>query len=261
MSACSGGSSPLARGLLTSFSRTRRARRIIPARAGFTARRHPATRPRADHPRSRGVYTGCRTPGTEPVGSSPLARGLRGSSTGRTSSCSDHPRSRGVYRPWPPTACTRPGSSPLARGLLAPSGSECVPSGIIPARAGFTCPSATTPSRSPDHPRSRGVYRCAPSVPLPLRGSSPLARGLPRWRDRCWHRRWIIPARAGFTPPRGRQPPGCSDHPRSRGVYSCPPSPKASTDGSSPLARGLPHRAAPGRGHDRIIPARAGFTR
>ena len=53
----------------------------------------------------------------------------------------------------------------------------------------------------------------------------------------------------------------CPDHPRSRGVYSCPPSPRASTDGSSPLARGLPPDSFPSPSTPRIIPARAGFTR
>ena len=50
----------------------------------------------------------------------------------------------------------------------------------------------------------------------------------------------IIPARAGFTPARGRQYVPGGDHPRSRGVYTRSPS-------------GCSHER-------RIIPARAGFT-
>ena len=50
------GSSPLARGLLRPAPRGNRRHRIIPARAGFTARLRSRRRGRGDHPRSRGVY-------------------------------------------------------------------------------------------------------------------------------------------------------------------------------------------------------------
>ena len=90
---------------------------IIPARAGFTARRIGATIWRQDHPRSRGVYYARVRVRVERVGSSPLARGLRegelfenyivgiiparaGFTPQRTpqgSPTRDHPRSRGVY--------------------------------------------------------------------------------------------------------------------------------------------------------------------
>ena len=52
-----------------------------------------------------------------------------------------------------------------------------------------------------------------------------------------------------------------SDHPRSRGEYSCEIRFLDAPDGSSPLSRGIPHSAAlsaPGEG---IIPALAGNTR
>ena len=51
------GSSPLARGLLRDHARHRVRAGIIPARAGFTDGSGVARTPRADHPRSRGVYT------------------------------------------------------------------------------------------------------------------------------------------------------------------------------------------------------------
>ena len=95
----------------------------------------------------------------------------------------------------------------------------------------------------------------------PFRGSSPLARGLlqPRWRRR--YRPGIIPARAGFTQPRPLPVRPGPDHPRSRGVYA----PNRRTDrdhgGSSPLARGLRGQHPRPAGGQRIIPARAGFTR
>ena len=50
------------------------------------------------------------------------------------------------------------------------------------------------------------------------------------------------------------------DHPRSRGVYDLLKRFPAGTDGSSPLARGLPEDGQDREGPARIIPARAGFT-
>ena len=152
------GSSPLARGLPTSGSRTTRWVRIIPARAGFTGRTGAPRRPSRDHPRSRGVYQEVGEVDQFPRGSSPLARGLLTTSRAKSSQPMDHPRSRGVYEPSTPPGGSRPGSSPLARGL--PSALR-LPDGaprIIPARAGFTV--RITPDRlvRGDHPRSRGVY-------------------------------------------------------------------------------------------------------
>ena len=92
-----------------------------------------------------------------------------------------------------------------------------------------------------DHPRSRGVYGSMIRSGRPVRGSSPLARGL----------------RPAQRP--GRHRP--VDHPRSRGVYQGAPVPGFPSAGSSPLARGLPVDDGLGRGHEGIIPARAGFTR
>ena len=70
----------------------------------------------------------------------------------------------------------------------------------------------------------------------------------------------IIPARAGFTyritPTNHRS----KDHPRSRGVYRFHSLKIAYGNGSSPLARGLPMKAAWVIVVIRIIPARAGFT-
>ena len=113
-----GGSSPLARGLRPKSFEEPSNCRIIPARAGFTARSSPARGPSWDHPRSRGVYLPLTHPHPRSTGSSPLARGLladplaerpggriiparAGFTTcaASTGTCpSDHPRSRGVYR-------------------------------------------------------------------------------------------------------------------------------------------------------------------
>ena len=50
----------------------------------------------------------------------------------------------------------------------------------------------------------------------------------------------IIPARAGFTAHSASAWPATADHPRSRGVYGEFVVPSGVSDGSSPLARGLP---------------------
>ena len=133
------------------------------------------------------------------------------------------------------------GSSPLARGLPYP------PAGGV--------------SPPVDHPRSRGVYcRARRSVSSPM-GSSPLARGLPHEDHDSSLLLGIIPARAGFTSAAAAVVVYVRDHPRSRGVYSCSSARITASAGSSPLARGLPlHSASPDR-PERIIPARAGFTR
>ena len=70
------GSSPLARGLLLGEVLPVPHVGIIPARAGFTARRSHAEDYLRDHPRSRGVYGNDFSARTFHVGSSPLARGL-----------------------------------------------------------------------------------------------------------------------------------------------------------------------------------------
>ena len=192
------GSSPLARGLRSSPPRLDRCRRIIPARAGFTAAAGPSLPPWPDHPRSRGVYGDHPRAPRRAAGSSPLARGLRRPCGGRglrtriiparagfTAApsrgwfgCRDHPRSRGVYMSRKPMAPGRAGSSPLARGLRRPCGGRGLRTRIIPARAGFTA----APSRGwfgcRDHPRSRGVYMSRKPMAPGRAGSSPLARGL-----------------------------------------------------------------------------------
>ena len=77
----------------------------------------------------------------------------------------------------------------------------------------------------------------------------------------CSCRPWIIPARAGFTQyGRGHQHRR-RDHPRSRGVYVSRAVSGAVENGSSPLARGLRALEFGDSIEERIIPARAGFTK
>ena len=213
------GSSPLARGLLTSPEMAFQFRGIIPARAGFTRKAATFAGESADHPRSRGVYYVVGSNCQIGRGSSPLARGLppeRGlgrcaggiipARAGFTSMDNpaglwkkDHPRSRGVYFGDKIFVLIDPGSSPLARGLRCPGRGRGRVVRIIPARAGFTNIERGAPICLTDHPRSRGVYFCRLSVSSRSCGSSPLARGLRRSSAARPQQRRIIPARAGFT--------------------------------------------------------------
>ena len=274
------GSSPLARGLQGGENIRRDLRGIIPARAGFT---HAVLRVHGvvgDHPRSRGVYQDLADIYAGEKGSSPLARGLlpatdydgrdrgiiparAGFTPGLALRCAhrrDHPRSRGVYGSAPTGRSGSQGSSPLARGLPPVSGEESPADGIIPARAGFTGERVRFSRGARDHPRSRGVYPGRRRGRRWWVGSSPLARGLLRSAMATDAPARIIPARAGFTRRPTRRGSVCTDHPRSRGVYCGTLPPMRSTDGSSPLARGLRRRRTAGRCTPRIIPARAGFT-
>ena len=254
--------------------------RIIPARAGFTAARKAIGATYVDHPRSRGVYPRPQPPDSYQRGSSPLARGLRrpvvavqgaagiiparAGFTGRQhpemGDQPDHPRSRGVYRFDSLCASAKSGSSPLARGLQEDHGVVALLHRIIPARAGFTSTCRARRARSPDHPRSRGVYPPSGVMASSGQGSSPLARGLPSRLAGRIGSRGIIPARAGFTDAALLAHHVTPDHPRSRGVYASRSLGRSATSGSSPLARGLPLGEGRPLLEERIIPARAGFT-
>ena len=178
------GSSPLARGLRMSVCSRYLTSRIIPARAGFTFHLGVLYLVAGDHPRSRGVYHTHYSRSLLGPGSSPLARGLQWHRRLPTSTQwiiparagftrpghsqrdrrADHPRSRGVYSRPDLDVAVPGGSSPLARGLRRWSRTLINRSGIIPARAGFTCTAPHRRSRGKDHPRSRGVYRGRGSV-------------------------------------------------------------------------------------------------
>ena len=114
------------------------ARWIIPARAGFTSPGTYPSRQFKDHPRSRGVYLvpfGCQGGGD---GIIPARAGFTPIPRRRIPAILDHPRSRGVYAGAAMIAGSAAGSSPLARGLPTEVHQPTQPTGIIPARAGFT---------------------------------------------------------------------------------------------------------------------------
>ena len=172
----------------------------------------------------------------------------------------DHPRACGVYTPAPRARGTARGSSPRVRGLRQGHVPQRAPLRIIPARAGFTGLRPTYPRATWDHPRACGVYKMSTLRPIPLLGSSPRVRGLPRLAAADGRGPRIIPARAGFTDGYLLHGPRNGDHPRACGVYAALPMTPVYICGSSPRVRGLRRRLLLDRVRAGIIPARAGFT-
>ena len=91
-------------------------------------------------------------------------------------------------------------------------------------------------------------------------GSSPLARGTQRRGARRVRHGRFIPARAGNTNPAVSAAVPAPVHPRSRGEHRRLNAGVPSSIGSSPLARGTPHRHGRRCDGARFIPARAGNT-
>ena len=137
-----------------------------------------------DHPRSRGEHKQRQRVRCRVRGSSPLARGAlvplhvrdklfgiipaRAGSTlyESRSGCAleDHPRSRGEHQNTSGAVDELAGSSPLARGAHEQYRSCYVRVGIIPARAGSTCPVGRGSRAAEDHPRSRGEHTSIPAI-------------------------------------------------------------------------------------------------
>ena len=132
--------------------------------------------------------------------------------------------------------------------------------GIIPACAGSTSESLQYRRKTRDHPRMRGEHNDSSSLRTVDPGSSPHARGAPRWPCRCPSPRGIIPACAGSTPWHSRVSARGRDHPRMRGEHRRARAGGSSCAGSSPHARGAldTYPALPKL--EGIIPACAGST-
>ena len=274
------GSSPLSRGIRSQSGRRTAAIRIIPALAGNTTRGKWNTAKPRDHPRSRGEYSHHPIVAYSACGSSPLSRGIRSFVLGclaarriipalagntRTSAPvrhgdSDHPRSRGEYTVPAVLAVINLGSSPLSRGIRSQSGRRTAAIRIIPALAGNTSRTDPVAASRTDHPRSRGEYsRLLQKRPL-RNGSSPLSRGIQVCFCPSGQVMRIIPALAGNTFAGTCCTKTGRDHPRSRGEYAPVVPSSTSTEGSSPLSRGILLFITPEAAATRIIPALAGNT-
>ena len=153
------------------------------------------------------------------------------------------------------------GSSPLARGTHCVHFSHGVSFGLIPARAGNTLVFLSLFAACRAHPRSRGEHESYGKMSAREAGSSPLARGTPLADLIAPPAPGLIPARAGNTGRPTTDSPRAWAHPRSRGEHPEFPAGRAACRGSSPLARGTPHRKRSSVLLAGLIPARAGNTR
>ena len=172
---------------------------LIPAHAGKTRRHLNRPRPARLIPAHAGKTRN---------GVSPASQGWA------------HPRSRGENMTLFIDVSFQGGSSPLARGKLPGSTAGYAQAGLIPARAGKTTQSHSGRSAAPAHPRSRGENPDRRGLRDRAGGSSPLARGKHRARDRLVSTLRLIPARAGKTRSIPTPPQGTAAHPRSRGENS-----------------------------------------
>ena len=295
------GSSPLTRGKRMARAPHQAQSGLIPAHAGKTTRHTPSQSRPGAHPRSRGENGASPARPADEGGSSPLTRGKQcgafvdetraglipahaGKTRNRIPTCRyprAHPRSRGENLEPFNDDTHGGGSSPLTRGKPHAAWRAGTTFGLIPAHAGKTAPSTSSPWAGWAHPRSRGENPPAFPEWTRGRGSSPLTRGkqgvavgatgvvgsspLTRGKLRAHRvpkaRLRLIPAHAGKTTAWTHFGYSLGAHPRSRGEnIECRPECDAD-DGSSPLTRGKLPRArglfvCPG-----LIPAHAGKTR
>ena len=131
----------------------------------------------------------------------------------------DRPRLRGEYGRLPVPLIVPVGSPPLARGIHARNKGIRDRIRITPACAGNTVFFFISAIGEEDHPRLRGEYsRKCPTNHI-LRGSPPLARGIPIKAKITRSSSRITPACAGNTSGFSGFCSSCKDHPRLRGEY------------------------------------------
>ena len=172
----------------------------------------------------------------------------------------DHPRLRGEYADRATRLPRCFGSPPLARGIHLLTEMVCYSTGITPACVGNTLKMWLRELYLRDHPRLRGEYHATTADAIMIRGSPPLARGIPCYYSVTFVFIGITPACAGNTNNEGEKISIYRDHPRLRGEYMEVSKPWQNISGSPPLARGIQQAAlscTPWRG---ITPACAGNT-
>ena len=153
-----------------------------------------------------------------------------------------------------------PGSSPLARGTQSDPPAPGGFFGLIPARAGNTCPCTSSFVTDWAHPRSRGEHPSIHSGHCRNLGSSPLARGTRKTKPLLEWQGGLIPARAGNTMNLSVVFNPSGAHPRSRGEHLASCDSFRPSSGSSPLARGTQRLPPVPSSVNGLIPARAGNT-
>ena len=228
----------------------------------------------------RGEHDPSRTGECACGGSSPHARGTRRNVKERRDPCGiipacagntltycgdhltdgDHPRMRGEHSCVGGQGEVFTGSSPHARGTRGSFRITRARTGIIPACAGNTPTGYHTGARRRDHPRMRGEHLSTQSMPLPMTGSSPHARGTRYFWYSLSALAGIIPACAGNTVFWNVEGSAGGDHPRMRGEHKANRIHARLFRGSSPHARGTLVTEVGGMRLFGIIPACAGNT-
>ena len=213
------GSSPRARGTPGQPRVAAVAGRFIPACAGNTYLTPTYWEMATVHPRVRGEHVLADEALRVGDGSSPRARGTPGgfpagvplsrfipACAGNTAAWHGwstppavHPRVRGEHTRRRRARRSGRGSSPRARGTQQRHVADHVVRRFIPACAGNTRRRGRSARRLAVHPRVRGEHVAHRATNMVPRGSSPRARGTPRWRCRSRLRPRFIPACAGNT--------------------------------------------------------------
>ena len=152
------------------------------------------------------------------------------------------------------------GSSPRGRGKLLEFHRLVSLLGLIPARAGKTCPRPLPRARRAAHPRAGGENSRIGMRPAFHRGSSPRGRGKRARSTRWCAHRGLIPARAGKTLAVQADSIKHQAHPRAGGENRQRVEGADATAGSSPRRRGKPGTMTTRPASSRLIPARAGKT-
>ena len=275
-----GGSSPRGRGKRCVHDVQLRRPRLIPARAGKTARPASSGNPPGAHPRAGGENEGARFRHRQRHGSSPRGRGKRTvrackfrtrrlipARAGKTRAIrhahglsAAHPRAGGENQSWRARVLPSSGSSPRGRGkpssLTAPPPQER----LIPARAGKTASAALIVPEGTAHPRAGGENHLAPDGQVSALGSSPRGRGKLIILFTHNHEIRLIPARAGKTRARSRSSLTTPAHPRAGGENVSDMLGSVRKYGSSPRGRGKLALRGPLHDPPGLIPARAGKT-
>ena len=275
------GSSPRVRGKLVLAHRVRRARGLIPARAGKTVGWRGAHWTPTAHPRACGENTGFGLRTIRSLGSSPRVRGKRQGGRGRGARrgliparagktldrssawrrMGAHPRACGENARERSAARREKGSSPRVRGKrLRPPVGEVL-ARLIPARAGKTSSAAFPLSGGAAHPRACGENWPASGMTASGAGSSPRVRGKRVLEGDEGRKVGLIPARAGKTGVGRVVLARVEAHPRACGENSHSGYTFGTGGGSSPRVRGKPLSHARRGQVLGLIPARAGKTR
>ena len=210
------------------------------------------------HPRGRGEHVSAMAIDPRDIGSSPRARGtLRrrpqgrhrrrfipagaGNTTSRHQAAfrqAVHPRGRGEHSENVNPRRCRYGSSPRARGTRSLGAARREDERFIPAGAGNTSTGRRTSGESTVHPRGRGEHKDLLGIPWRVAGSSPRARGTPRFSYAASTIGRFIPAGAGNTAATDRRPSNAPVHPRGCGEHDPTRANSVVLIGSSPRARG-----------------------